>query len=87
MSSMMSSTSKMSPNTVPSPPPTDANLDPSEVSKSNIKGSKVVLKHIEVDRNDNVAKSSKTVYVDLSSDDDFVNDDCNEVRNRSWSFF
>ena len=41
----------------------------------------VVLKRIEVDRNDNVAKSSKIVHVDLSSDDDFVKDDCDEVRN------
>ena len=69
----------MSSNAACSPRSTDS--VPSGESKSPIKGSKVVLKRIEVDRNDNVAKSSKIVHVDLSSDDDFVKDDCDEVRN------
>ena len=69
----------MSTNTACSPPSV-----PSGESKSTIKGPTVVLKRIEVDRNDNVAKSSKIVHVDLSSDDDFVKDDCDEVRNMSF---
>jgi len=77
----------MSTNTACSPLSVGKDSLPSGESKSTIKGSTVVLKRIEVDRNDNVTKSSKIVHVDLSSDDDFVKDDCDEpfdpVRTRA----